>query len=392
MHGIAVRVIKEIQELEAIAPAWGEVFARSETRSPFMTHNFVRHWWQCFGARQDLHILLAEDAEGPCAIAPLAKASRTIGPLAYRSLELIGTGALWNAGTGLADRSDLLLARRSQESIEAIIGAIHRLPDWDVLNLRGIPEDSTTAHMLDHATLADGHISRQRRWRSPYLPLPSDFEAYLAARGKNFRKNLRRKRQQLEAQGPVTFELHTASRDPALGLQLASDVCRRSWKGAAGTGLLVHESNRRFMHALLSDPHVDAFVAVLFVGETAIAYELGFHLDKKVWSYDSAYDRCWAHSSPGVILTAHIIEEACRCGMVEYDFMRGDEPYKLAWNDASRQEMEYVLDAGTARGRFAREVAFRARWRLRQNATLVEAKTRATGMFTHLSQRIRRAP
>ena len=92
--------------------------------------------------------------------------------------------------------------------------------------------------------------------------------------------------------------------------------------------------------------------------------------------------------SPGVLLTARIIEDACRSGMSEYDFMRG-EPYKLAWTDTYRQEMEYVLDAGTARARLTRELAFQARWWLRRSSALVECKTRATGAMARLLERVR---
>jgi len=389
MNGVEVRIIESTHELDALAATWRTLFAASQTRSPFMTHAFVRHWWASFGRGQALRVMLVEDADGPCAIAPLVRARRALGPLVYQSLELIGTGALWGVGMGLADRTDLLLTRRSDECVDAIVRAIRQARDWDVLDLRGIPETSTTALMLDEQTEGGAGVVRERRWRSPYLPLPASFDIYLAARGKNFRRALRRKHLRLEARGPVTVDLDAAARDPAAALARATDICRRSWKGRQGTSLLLHTHIRRFLEKLSADPESGAFVAELRVGEQTVAYELGFRLEDKVWSYDSAYDLAFSNGSPGVLLTARIIEDACTRGLSEYDFMRGDEAYKLAWSELYRQEMEYVLDAGTLRARLARELAFQARWRLRRNSALVACKTRATGAMARLLERVR---
>jgi CelD/BcsL family acetyltransferase involved in cellulose biosynthesis len=393
LRPVQVRCIDDSRELEALAPLWHSVLTGSETRSPFMTHAFISHWWACFGRKQSLRVLVIEDAHGPCAIAPLACTWRAVGPLIYRSLELIGTGALWNAGTGLADRSDLLLARRREESVEAVVRAIGSMRGWDVLNLRGVPAGSTTARMLEARTTAGlpGKLVSESRWRSPYLTLPSRFDSYLSARSRNFRKALRRKRQRLDAQGSITIDLDAAARDPIGALNRAADVCRRSWKGRHGTGLLLQTQIRRFWERLFLDPHAGTYLAELRVGETSVAYELGFRMDNKLWSYDGAYDPAWADSSPGVLLTAGIIGDACTRRISEYDFMRGDEPYKLMWTPAFREEMEYVLDSGTIRGALARELAFRARWRLRQSSTLVAAKTRITGGISWVMRRLRSA-
>jgi CelD/BcsL family acetyltransferase involved in cellulose biosynthesis len=47
--------------------------------------------------------------------------------------------------------------------------------------------------------------------------------------------------------------------------------------------------------------------------------------------YLSGFDPQWAAFSPGVLLIAHAIEEAIREGQQEFDFLRGNEPYKYLW-------------------------------------------------------------
>jgi CelD/BcsL family acetyltransferase involved in cellulose biosynthesis len=282
------------------------------------------------------------------------------------------------------------MSRRHEQSVNAIIQGILDWKDWDILNLRGIPAKSITGRVLSGWIAHSAYgLASERRWRSPYLPLPKQFDSYASARGKNFRKALRRKRQQLEMRGEVSIDLDAAAHDPRAALGRAASICRRSWKGSQGVGLLLQRTVGCFLQRLLEDQESCAFLAKLKVGETPVAYELDLHLDNNVWSYDCAYDRAWAHSSPGVLLTAAVIEDACRPGMSEYDFMRGDEPYKIWWTDVWREEMEYVMDAGTRRGRLARKLAFQTRWKLRQNDSLVAAKIRATGLLNKLAQQVR---
>ena len=364
--------------LDALRGLWAEVLAASEVRTPFMSHAWVRHWWACFGHDQALRILVVEDADGPCAIAPLAVARRALGAFRFRAVEIIGTGALWGVGTGLADRADLLLTRRRSEAIAAILAHLDEMGGWDVIDWRGLPEDATTARALD----AGGRAMREPRWRSPYLPLDGGFAEYAARRGRNFRKQLKRKRRKLAAGGAVRIDLDAAARDPDACVARAAAICARSWKGEMGSGLLVQTPTRRLIERLAADPESGVFIAELRVGETVVAYELGFRTEDKIWSYDCAFDADFADGSPGMLLTARIIEDAFERGLREYDFMRGDEGYKLDWGGGVRTENEYVIDAGTMRGLAAREMAFRLRWRLRQDPRLVDLKTRATGMLT----------
>ena len=386
---VRARWVRDFDDLARQIPDWDGLLARSETQTPFMTWSGLTAWWQTFGRDQALWAVVVEDARGICAVAPLARARRALGPLPYRVLEIIGTGGIWGIGTGLSDRTDLLLARRREESLQAIIDCLitHRR-HWDVVNLRGLPEQSTSAQALDRLSR-----SRQRphltvlgvpRWRSPFLPLEGDFSDYLRRRGRNFRKTLKRKRRRLEALGPLTLDLNAGVDDPQRALQIAADVCRRSWKGQLGSGLLVQPAARRFVERLVCDPRANTFIATLRVGERVAAYELGFRFDGKLWSYDSSFDPAFYDASPGVYLTARIIEDAYERGLREYDFMRGDEPYKLQWHGACRQEVELVMDTGSLRGQAIRALAFEARWRLRHNERLVALKTRATGALTRL--------
>ncbi len=388
---LRTRVLSTTAELAGLRPEWDEVLSRSETATPFLTHDWARTWWDSFGRDMDLAVVVIEDAEGIAGIAPWARARRRVGPIGYHALEILGTGPLRFLGMGLSDRSDLLLARRREECVEALLAWLRsERTSWDVVDFRFLPEESTTARALAaRATQAGFGIVTEPCSKSPFLPLSGTWEEYLERRGKSFRNRLARGARKLEERGEVRFETDAAGNDPAAALRAAIDVSLQSWKERAGSALFLHERVREFFEALA--PTLAAkdafFTALLRVGGRVGAHELGFRMGRKLWSYDSAFRRELAAGSPGTLLTAKVLEHAWAAGLVEYDFLRGGEGYKGDWTADARREVQLVLDAGSARAALARDLAYRAKWALKRHPALVRAQSRAAGTLNRLMQR-----
>jgi CelD/BcsL family acetyltransferase involved in cellulose biosynthesis len=100
----------------------------------------------------------------------------------------------------------------------------------------------------------------------------------------------------------------------------------------------------------------------LFVGEAgAVAAVYGLELGRRFYYYQSGYNPAWSARSPGLVLVGRTVEDAYARGLVDYDFLRGEEAYKLDWA-ADRRETCAVrlrapsLRAGTDR---AAEQAYR---------------------------------
>lgn len=388
---LRVRVVSTAAELGALGSAWDGTLARSETSTPFLTHAWAAAWWEAFGADHDLHVLVLEDGEGVAGIAPFARARRRSGPLSYRALELVGTGPLRFLGMGLSDRSDFLLARRRGECVTRVLE--HLVADrssWDVVDLRFLPEGSTTARVLaEQARPAGLGLAREPCSDSPFLPLDGTWDDYLVRRGKSFRQRIARGMRALESAGEVRFELDAGESDPGAALRAAVEVSLESWKERAGSALFLHPRVRDFFDALVPPLAASGrfYAALLRVGGRVVAHELGFLMDGKLWSYDSAFRRELAAGSPGTVLTAKVLERAWGLGLREYDFLRGSEGYKTTWTGGKRREIQLVLDAGTARARAARQVAFRAKWALKRNPALVRAQARLAGAVNRLALR-----
>ena len=49
---------------------------------------------------------------------------------------------------------------------------------------------------------------------------------------------------------------------------------------------------------------------------------------RSVGLYNSGFDPARAQLAPGIVLLAHLIQDAIERGIPTFDFLRGEEPYK----------------------------------------------------------------
>jgi CelD/BcsL family acetyltransferase involved in cellulose biosynthesis len=73
------------------------------------------------------------------------------------------------------------------------------------------------------------------------------------------------------------------------------------------------------------------------LGERPIGSRLVFLCGNKLWDFLTAYDHSFSRLSPGNMLVAALVDYGFSRGYDEFDFMRGEESYKLLWTSKSRQ-------------------------------------------------------
>ena len=97
----------------------------------------------------------------------------------------------------ISDYLDVICRREDAETfvtaaLDRLLGA--DLPDWQVLDLYNILEDSPTLPVLEAAARRRGlEYSQEKNYHCPFISLPGDWESYLAGIDKKQRHEIRRK-------------------------------------------------------------------------------------------------------------------------------------------------------------------------------------------------------
>ncbi len=105
--------VTDYQGFLDLEPLWSRLVDEAGTDHPFLRHEWVRAWWECFGAGRELHVLVVKAGSEPVAIAPLMLSKRRLYGSQVRHMEFI-----WSV---YAERFDVIVGpRRPKDAYRAI--------------------------------------------------------------------------------------------------------------------------------------------------------------------------------------------------------------------------------------------------------------------------------
>src|SRR5262249_53229020 len=166
----------------------------------------------------------------------------------------------------------------------------------------------------------------------PYLPPPPSWEAYLDTVP---RPRLRREiRHDLRAMEGLGGFRRTSIQE---GGQRHIEILLNLWQGRWGFLPEAHLAQyRSILVSCLASGCL--WLDVLWDRDHPVAGLQAF-LDRERRSFSfylTGFDQRDARLSPGTVIVAHAIREAITSGYRVFDFLRGDEPYKLAFGATMR--------------------------------------------------------
>jgi hypothetical protein len=172
-----------------------------------------------------------------------------------------------------------------------------------------------------------------------FTTLGADEEAFLATLSANSRYQLRRSIRRYQAIGPLAIR---RARSVAEGLEfLASLVLfhQASWRARGRLGAFANPAFLRFHQELLARalPRGEADLLCVTAGQEVLGYLYNFVFRGCASSYQSGFNYTAAgpHQKPG--MTSHYMAIAMyrRLGLSSYDFLAGDDRYKLSLSNCS---------------------------------------------------------
>ncbi len=311
---------------------WNALLDRTASHVPFLRYEYLRAWWKTMGGGEwqdgDLMLITARQDDKLVGAAPLFLSNAK------------GVEALYLVGSiEVSDYLDLLASPEDMpEFCHGLLSFLNyaELPHWQQLDLYNILDSSPTLPALKEAAQSlDWQYEEQILQHSPYIPLPGNFEAYLAGIDKKQRHEIRRKMRRAQASSvPVSW-------------YLVKDADLLDREVEAFMDLMSFDSEKA---AFLTPPMREHFkiiarcafekdclhMAFLTIGGEKAAAYLGFNYLNKLWVYNSGINPRFHEYSPGWVLLAYQIRWACENQIDELDFMRGDETYKYRFGAVDR--------------------------------------------------------
>jgi CelD/BcsL family acetyltransferase involved in cellulose biosynthesis len=233
-----------------------------------------------------------------------------------------------------------LIARPSilAEFVERLLEILDsdQAPPWQVLDFYNLPDSTPTLSVLQQAAMQRGWTYTQLPLQpSPYVPLPGDWESYLAGIDKKQRHEIRRKMRRTEEHSlPVRW--YIVQDESTLDAEVEAFLALMAQDPEKDQFLT--PAMRTQMHAAAHAAFKAGWLqlAVLEVdGDKAAGY-LNFDYHGHIWVYNSGLNFNYRELSPGWVLLGYLLKWANENGRKTFDFMRGDEEYKYRFGAINR--------------------------------------------------------
>jgi CelD/BcsL family acetyltransferase involved in cellulose biosynthesis len=348
---LEVQEVTTAEGLAGLGAEWDRLYAAGGLDNAFLTHRWMSAWWKHFGRGRQLLILLVKDGPETIGIVPwMVQWLRPWMPL--RRIQFVGTG--------LSDRLDAVLPARRAEQLECVLDHLEgRKGAWEMVDLHEIPPESDTTPILEDL-LSRRRVSHcaEPASRCPYIPIREDWSTYYARiKDAETRRANRRKLRKLEGQGRVAIRRRTdLGGDAPVLEQLRGMPQRGTYRGERRVSLFDGGARAGFFEEitawLAETGDLDLWTAEL--SGKLIAYRFGWRDARRHYDYFAGYDPDYSPHSPGTLLLLRVLEDCFESGLREFDFLRGEEPYKLEWTGERRQNHRIRFFARSLRGTLLR--------------------------------------
>ncbi|MEW6138374.1 MAG: GNAT family N-acetyltransferase [Thermodesulfobacteriota bacterium] len=355
---IEVKVIATTEEFMALGPIWNDLLDRSPQRSPYLTHEWLYSWWEAFGESSlKLHTVLfyekTTDEENLIGILPAYTKMLSRFPL-LRTLRFLGSEYI---GSDFLDM--IVLPGKETTVCRALFSHLARWKDFELVELRGVPEDSCVVAALDtFSTLHGLECDIQFNEVCVSIDLPPTYEMFRSAMTPRRRKNLRYRRR-AERQGAV-LEIVTREEDLDQGISdlIRLHNSRRAQKG--DLGCFSSEQLLRFHLSAFKRFFSRGWLKLLFlrIGTERVAALCNFDYGDKLHGYATGFDPKWEQDRVGYVLMLIDIEKAISDKKTSLELSRVRHAYKYRLG-ANRERT--VTDVCLRNGNFPAEMYLKTR-------------------------------
>ena len=339
---LVVERISTWDGMKQLTQSWTRLAHECAAEDFFMSWEFAGSWWQAYQAGCELFVLLCRNEHNDIVgIAPLYRESTGDRGLKSRTLRLIG------GGTDDADGFGFLLHPGLESNCMRVIAdwLAAQDSDWDVLRFASLTEGSHFAQVLLAEVESRGWVQRVETTPHLVVELPPTWEQYVGGLSAKVRQTWLRKMRHAEQRYELRLRRTESVADLEADLETAIQLHNKSWRARGMAGKLESPDRRKFYlslaHAAFQAGSLDLWL--LEIDGVPRAARLGFRAGNTRYAMLAGMDPDFAEFSPGTITEAMVLKQCIERGDSFYDFLAGDEDYKLECRPSQRRYLNLTI-------------------------------------------------
>ena len=279
----------------------------------FVLPNWLKIWWDNFGAKSALFLCAVREGEDLIGIAPL----------------LVSGEKAWFIGdTNVCDYLDFIVTPGREQKFFGVLLEHLNKQGITYLDLRPLRPDSTVfTHLTGVAQSRGWGVSSEIEDVALELNLPATWDEYLLMLNGKQRHEIKRKLRRLYEAADINFKVVEGIKEirKAMNTFFTLFGQNREDKAAFMTPRMTS------FFGLLAEAMAEVNMLRLYILELdkiPAAASMCFDYDSTIYLYNSGYDDRFSSLSVGVLCKALSIKNTIRRGRKKYDFLKGNEAYK----------------------------------------------------------------
>ena len=305
---------------------WRRLFQETQTNNIFLSWEWTYLWCKHFPEKrkQLLVLLIKDNNKRTIGIAPLMKVDE--GLLNRPIIKFLGDEMM-------ADYMDFLIS--DNNTIEPILRFLYRKGDWARIELKRIPEYSET-FLAIKTFLVNSTIpwSIEVDCTSPFIDIEGDWNEYYNSLSKSLKQDIRTTVNKLGRSGKIQYE-NLNEDNIKQGLESLFEMHKRRQENKVGISIFESERNQAFFidvaTTFLRLQWTD--ISVLKLNGKIISAVFALKIKDVFYYWIPSFDPDYIKYSLGKLSIYMLLQQCFKLGYKRFDFMIGDEEYKLRWTN-----------------------------------------------------------
>ncbi len=342
MSQMSTNVLREWQEVEALAERWSALLERSHANSIFLTPEWIFAWRKAMqGIDLEPVVVVVEASDGELlGVAPFYLGVQyLVNAVPYRVLRVMGdfpTGSVY---------SDVIACPEQEQAVyEQVMAELVRFP-CDGLWVPHVAPWTGASERLEQAAQRNGFSVDIRDSEFYVIDLPDTFEAYEMTLSKSTRKDFRRASRKLL--NDAGAQVHVCKQQDEVGPML-DDLIRLNtarWADTERRGVFERKPREAAFYKHFAPVALaKGWLRLLTLELDGVAYaaEYGYRYNDRYFSLQTGYDR---EGPPGVgkVLLNQMLKRELESGAKQFDLLVGDASYKSSYGARERHCHEFFL-------------------------------------------------
>lgn len=350
---LQVSQIQSSQALLSLRSDWNSLFNQSNS-TIFQSWEWQSKWWEYYGGRKKLSVLVVREKNKPIGIAPFFIASNYLG-MPVKIISFLGIGP--------SDYGHFILKKGCErDAIDTILTYLIDSTSINAIDLHQVPEKSSEIQIIRDLAKEKGLEYRELAQDTSYsISLPSSWDELKAGLSKKFRWNVeyynRRLNRDYKVEIIKTEDHAKLHRDMESFFRLH----QMRWRSQKKPGLFFNQKYKLFHQNIAREFLKRGWLKLYFlkIDGVPVSSLYGFEHEGKFYYYLGGFNPAWGKLSVGTVLTSIAIKESIKDNVSNFDFLRGEESYKLKWKANPLAHKRFLIGKAGKRAVFIQKILTR---------------------------------